>query len=208
MGLNFTKSQKFSEIYHMLLIKSIFLFPVLYLLLAAASLNLHSALAYFEGCDHTFNINAGKSYLQSPYYPSLYESNTSCRYKFVAPLDHEIAINCTIDIDMGQNACSTEFFYVARDGDEYLRGSEQFCGKGVIERKSLFRQVAFAYISGGSRGKFSCEMTVTPQQCDCGWSVNTKIVNGQESGVNEYPGMVALKTSHEAPPFCSGTISK
>ncbi|XP_061389443.1 CUB and peptidase domain-containing protein 2-like [Musca vetustissima] len=107
---------------------------------------------------------------------------------------------------MGSNACSTEYFYVATDGDEYLRGSEQFCGKGVVVRKSLFRSVVFAYTSGGSWGSFRCQMYTAPQPCDCGWSVNTKIVNGQETGINEYPGVVALKTAEESPPFCSGTI--
>lgn len=96
---------------------------------------------------------------------------------------------------------------MAVDGDEYLRGSEQFCGKGVIQRKSLFRSVVFAYTSGGSWGSFRCQLYAAPQPCDCGWSVNTKIVNGQETGINEYPGVVALKTSEAAPPFCSATIS-
>ncbi|XP_073844814.1 venom serine protease [Musca autumnalis] len=170
------------------------------------SLQIGLAAALFEGCDHTFQINPGYTYLESPYYPNAYPAGTSCRYKFVAPLDYEISVNCSINLDMGNNACSTEYFYVALDGDEYLRGSEQFCGKGVIERKSLFRSVAFAYTSGGSWGSFRCQLNASPQQCDCGWSVSTKIVNGYETGVNEYPGVVALKTSEESPPFCGGTI--
>ncbi|XP_005178860.2 venom serine protease isoform X1 [Musca domestica] len=179
---------------------------VFFLLTNVFCLLFGSASALFEGCDHTFQINPGTTYLESPYYPSHYPAGTSCRYKFVAPLDYDITVNCSINLNMGSNACSTEYFYVAVDGDEYLRGSEQFCGKGVIQRKSLFRSVVFAYTSGGSWGSFRCQLYAAPQPCDCGWSVNTKIVNGQETGINEYPGVVALKTSEAAPPFCSATI--
>ena len=97
---------------------------------------------------------------------------------------------------------------MATDGDTLLRGAEQFCGNGTVTRNSLFRTLVFAYISGGSWGRFQCVVTVTKQACDCGWSTNTKIVNGQEAQVNEYPSMVGLidrtKSSYE--PFCGGAI--
>ncbi|XP_037946797.1 venom serine protease-like [Teleopsis dalmanni] len=163
--------------------------------------------ALFDGCDHQYNINAGKSVLQSPYYDSYYPAGTSCRYKFIAPLDYEIQVNCTIDTDKNGNQCSTEFFYLARDGDVQLRGSEQFCGQGTFVRKSVFRSVTMAYVSYGSWGRFSCDLYAKPQACDCGWSVNTRIVNGQETSVNEFPGMVALKDlDTNLPLFCGGSI--
>lgn len=108
----------------------------------------------------------------------------------------------------GTNGCSTEFFYIARDGDELLRDSEQFCGAGTFVRKSLFRSAVFAYISHGSWGQFRCQMYVTKQACDCGWSVNTKITSGQEASINEYPSMVAIKWKTATDPFCAGAISK
>ena len=69
-------------------------------------------------------------------------------------------------------------------------------------------------MSGGSFGTFYCELNVQPQPCDCGWSVNTKITNGQETTVNEFPSMVALRDvpslvpqffwrSHNKPQACS-----
>ncbi|TMW46896.1 hypothetical protein DOY81_008023, partial [Sarcophaga bullata] len=134
-----------------------------------------------------------KSILQSPYYPNSYPAGSSCRYKFTAPLDYDITLNCTINLDKTTNACSTEFFYVARDGDSQLRDSEQFCGSGTFKRKSLFRTVVLAYVSGGSFGSFRCELNVQQHPCDCGCSVNKKISNGQEASVNEFPSMVALR---------------
>ncbi|TMW46873.1 hypothetical protein DOY81_008047 [Sarcophaga bullata] len=180
---------------------------VSYLWLVIFTISLSTAAALFEGCDNAYTINPGKSILQSPYYPNSYPAGSSCRYKFTAPLDYDITLNCTINLDKAANACSTEFFYMARDGDSQLRDSEQFCGSGTFIRKSLFRTVVLAYVSGGSFGSFRCELNVQQQPCDCGWSVNTKITNGQETSVNEFPSMVALRDVPSLlPHFCGGTI--
>ncbi|KAM7343857.1 venom serine protease [Cochliomyia hominivorax] len=116
-------------------------------------------------------------------------------------------VNCTINLDKGANGCSTEYFYFARDGDRLLRDSEQFCGTGTFIRQTIFRSAVLAYVSNGSYGKFRCQLYAQPQPCDCGWSVNTKIVNGKETAVNEFPSMVALrdKTTNQ-PSFCAGAI--
>lgn len=90
-----------------------------------------------------------------------------------------------------------------------LRDSEQFCGAGTFIRQSIFRSVVLAYISSGSVGNFRCQLYAQPQPCDCGWSVNTKIVNGKETAINEFPSMVALKDkTTNQPSFCAGAISK
>ncbi|XP_037825788.1 venom serine protease [Lucilia sericata] len=163
--------------------------------------------ALFDGCDHTYTIAGGYSYLESPYYPNSYPKGSSCRYKFVAPLDYDIVVNCTINLAKGSSGCTTEYFYLARDGDVLLRGSEKFCGAGTFIRRSVFRSVVLAYESGGGTGNFRCQLYAAPQPCDCGWSVNTKIVNGQQTATNEFPSMVALKdrTTNQAS-YCGGAI--
>lgn len=184
-----------------------FFILVFHLLLVIVAVSASTEAALFDGCDNAYTINPGKSIVQSPYYPNSYPAGTSCRYKFTAPLDYDITVNCTINLDKGANACSTENFYLARDGDVLLRDSEQFCGSGTFIRKSLFRTVVLAYVSGGSYGSFRCELNVQPQPCDCGWSVNTKIVNGVEASVNEYPSMVALRDiTTDLPSYCAGSI--
>lgn len=50
---------------------------------------------------------------------------------------------------------------------------------------------------------------MTAQQqtsCDCGWSVNQKIVNGVETGVNEYPSVVGIIDMVYKEIVCGGTI--
>ncbi|KAL9922745.1 venom serine protease-like [Glossina fuscipes fuscipes] len=161
----------------------------------------------FTDCDHVIHIKEGYSFLESPYFPDTYPPHSSCRYKIVAPLDYEISVNCTLHIDQGYKGCSTEYLYFGHDGDIHLRDSEQFCGRGSFLRRSLYRSVVLAYVSYGSWGRFQCQLFATPQPCDCGWSINTRIVNGKEARINEYPNVVALKdvTSMQAS-FCVGTI--
>ncbi|XP_017477101.1 PREDICTED: venom serine protease [Rhagoletis zephyria] len=168
---------------------------------------IHGGLALFEGCDNTFTVNPGISYLESPYYPSDYPTGTSCRYQFIAPTDYYIQVNCTVDLPINDSNCDTEYLYVSTEGDPQLRDSELFCGVGTFVRDSLFRRVAIAYVSKGSTGNFRCTLTTQPQSCDCGWSITTKIANGEAAGQNEFPFMAALKdTTSSSAAFCGATI--
>ncbi|CAD7012903.1 unnamed protein product [Ceratitis capitata] len=168
---------------------------------------LHSTLGLFEGCDYTYNLNPGTSYLESPYYPNSYPSGTSCRYQFIAPVDYTIDASCTVDIPSNNGKCTTEFLYMSTQGDQQLRDSEQICGQGTLNRTALFRKLTLAYASYGSTGKFRCSLTVRKQPCDCGWSVTSKIANGQEAGDNEFPFMVGLQNLDSSTLiFCGGTI--
>lgn len=42
--------------------------------------------------------------------------------------------------------------------------------------------------------------------CDCGWSNRARIVDGKETGMNEYPFMVVLRQATNGEQFCGGTI--
>ncbi|KAH8285257.1 hypothetical protein KR054_006807 [Drosophila jambulina] len=177
---------------------------ILTLLVAPAAL-----AAYFEGCDNTYNLQPGTTYVESPYYPRNYPGGTSCRYKFTAPLDYNIQVQCTIGLPSNNGACTTDNFWLDSEGDLLMRGAENFCGSGSFSRESLFRELVFAYISTGTQGgSFRCVLTTVKQNCNCGWSATQRIVNGENAGANEFPSMVALKdvTKPYEKSFCGGTI--
>ncbi|XP_055920944.1 venom serine protease-like [Eupeodes corollae] len=168
--------------------------------------------ALFEGCNHRYSLQPDATvYIESPYYPQKYPAGSSCKYSFVAPLDYEIYAECSLAIDKNPNACSTEYFYFSRDGDQNLIGAEQFCGIGNITKATLFTKLVFAYVSGdatniGIGGSFRCKLTTRPQACDCGWSQNTRIVGGVETAIGEFPSMVALYNKPTRSIFCGGSI--
>ncbi|XP_030369905.1 venom serine protease [Scaptodrosophila lebanonensis] len=167
-----------------------------------------TASAYFAGCDNTYQLQPGLSYVESPYYPNNYPAGTSCRYKFVAPLDYYIKIQCNVNLPSTNGQCSTDNFYLDNEGDLLMRGSENFCGTGSFSRESLFTELVLAYISDSySSGNFKCTLDVQPQPCSCGWSINMRIANGQQASINEFPSMVALKNRQSnQPSFCGGVI--
>ncbi|KAH8245889.1 hypothetical protein KR038_010968 [Drosophila bunnanda] len=177
---------------------------ILVLLLAPATL-----AAYFDGCDNSYTLQPGTTYVESPYYPRNYPGGTSCRYKFIAPQDYYIQVQCNIALPSSNGACTTDNFWLDSEGDLLMRGAENFCGSGSFSRESLFRELVFAYISTSPLGgNFRCVLTTTQQNCNCGWSATQRIANGENAGQNEFPSMVALKdvTKPNENSFCGGTI--
>ncbi|ALC40907.1 CG30371, partial [Drosophila busckii] len=169
----------------------------------------HSQTIYFQGCDNAYTLNGGTTYVESPFYPQNYPAGTSCRYRFTAPLDHYIKAECSISIYKNGNQCSTDNFWIDAEGDLLMRNAENFCGTGTFTRESLFTELTMAYISNNrNNGRFRCVLTVVPQNCNCGWGVSTRIVNGAAAANNEYPSMVALKdtTNSNLRSFCGGVI--
>lgn len=152
--------------------------------------------------------------VQSPYYPNRYPSGSSCRYSFTAPLDYKIRVQCTLEMDKPTStACTTEFFYVALDGDKAMTNSQYFCGNGQVDLTSQFTKLVIGYTSSSSQtaGRFSCTLSLiapTAANCDCGWNLNSKIVSGTEARVNEFPSMVAMMYKPQMTVFCGGVISE
>ncbi|EDW10152.1 venom serine protease [Drosophila mojavensis] len=178
------------------------------ILASCCLLALPAVWGYFDGCDNSYDLQAGTTYLESPYYPSNYPPRTSCRYHFKAPLDHSISIQCNINLPSSNGQCPTDNFWVDSEGDLLMRTAENFCGSGSFNRESLFTELTLAYISTSSNtGQFRCQLTVRKQNCACGWSASPRISNGQNAAQNEYPSIAALKDiSNNLLTFCGGTI--
>uniref|UniRef100_A0A2M3ZL91 Putative cub domain serine protease n=1 Tax=Anopheles braziliensis TaxID=58242 RepID=A0A2M3ZL91_9DIPT len=184
----------------------------MWLILVAAVFCLTSGVRgdWFDSCDREFQLtNVADVTLNSPFYPTNYPPGSSCRFVLSAPPGYTIQASCTVNMVNPGTACTTDFLYISTEGFKSPVGSEFFCGKGTINRQSLFNKLTISYISSSTySGSFTCRLIVQPQQCDCGWSRTAKIVGGTEAGVNEYTSMVGLLDPLTANVFCSGVISK
>uniref|UniRef100_A0A2M3ZZ75 Putative cub domain serine protease n=1 Tax=Anopheles triannulatus TaxID=58253 RepID=A0A2M3ZZ75_9DIPT len=163
---------------------------------------------WFDSCDREFQLtNVADVTLNSPFYPANYPAGSSCRFVLSAPPGYTIQASCSLNMANPGTACTTDFLYIATEGFKSPAGSEFFCGKGTINRQSLFNKLTISYISSSTNsGSFTCRLIVQPRQCDCGWSRTAKIVGGTEAGVNEYTSMVGLLDPLTANVFCSGVI--
>ncbi|XP_055837859.1 chymotrypsin-2-like isoform X2 [Episyrphus balteatus] len=124
------------------------------------------------------------------------------------PLDYEIVADCSLSIPKGKTSCSTDFFFISRDGDQSLNGAEQICGSGNITRVSEFNKIVIAYSSSANSrgGRFSCNLSTRVKACDCGWSSQTRIIGGTAAKQYEYPSIVSLWQKRTQQHVCGGTI--
>uniref|UniRef100_W8CBT5 Venom serine protease 34 n=1 Tax=Ceratitis capitata TaxID=7213 RepID=W8CBT5_CERCA len=157
---------------------------------------------YLPSNQQVFNIT-------SPNYPAAYRPGTNCRFRIIAPYGYVVVLNCLFEVY--SNTCGTEYFYISRDGDLDFREGETFCTTTNIVRNSYFRPMTVGYYSSAmntnQQGRFICQAYSQQQPCDCGWTTQTRITNGQEAAKHEYPSMVALRDIGSSQQiFCGGSI--
>lgn len=162
------------------------------------------ARAQYQNCDLVKNIlYAGQSLTIN--HPASYGS---CRYLVTAPADTFIEATCTIS-----TTCSRHIFTVSKAGERDLSDGLTYCGGGTTPViKTIGNEIVVALNNGNyAPGSFNCQFSVVSQNnlnCDCGWSVNTKIVGGGQTGVNEIVSHAGLVNSNTKEIYCGAIISK
>ncbi|XP_044729853.1 venom serine protease 34-like [Chrysoperla carnea] len=106
--------------------------------------------------------------------------------------------------------CSGDVMIVSTTGKEDLSDGNKYCGKGQFSINSETNKMVIGFFSTKNTkgGKFLCTLEVvepTPT-CDCGWRNTRRIVGGVDTGVNEFPMMVALVDLDASSIFCGGSI--
>jgi hypothetical protein len=132
----------------------------------------------------------------------------SCRYKVFAPADTFIQATCSLS-----SSCGTHVFYMSRNGETDLRDNSSYCGTGSVPVvKSVGNEIVVALDTKGTfSASFSCQflsVALSNTNCDCGWSVSSKIVGGVPTRVNGFVshGVLVDKATKEL--FCGTTLSE
>ncbi|XP_049295548.1 venom serine protease-like [Anopheles funestus] len=165
--------------------------------------------AQYGGCDYTIDIASGQSYsIYSPYYGGLYPPYTQCRWTLTTTQGSRISLSCS-DISLPvSTSCNADRFIVSKSGESNLTDGQVYCGSGVLNTQSSFNRmvVALQVPATTQGGRFFC--TATKIDCQCGVRRTRKIVNGEETLVNEFPMMAALVDGSKSGEgiFCGATI--
>ncbi|CRK95821.1 CLUMA_CG009273, isoform A [Clunio marinus] len=159
----------------------------------------------YANCDWTVEfIATGQTY-----YESNSQNDGSCRFKLISPVNTFIEGSCTVYLDP-YYSCSTRRFLSSRSGYNDMRDGYQFCYSGKYNLKSIGNELVISIEKGfASAGSFNCEFTAvapTNDNCDCGWNVHSKIVNGEATQVNEFVSHVGLVDAATSDIFCGGII--
>ncbi|CAO1358832.1 unnamed protein product [Diamesa serratosioi] len=172
--------------------------------------SLQGTEAAYETCDNTQSNVYYTTYISSPYYGYYnYVKGSSCRYQLVTYPGYILEADCTINIP-GTQPCSTQQLLISREGDKQLRDAQVYCGSQTFKIRSIGTEMTIAYKSSpGYEGKFTCKVyavQLDQNNCDCGWNVNTKIVGGVDTTVNEFVSMVGFVDLATKDVFCGGAI--
>lgn len=143
-------------------------------------------------------------------------------YRIYAPYNHKIKLECSyIRGDEAVNNTNDgmgEFLYVQTDFTHDDSGGQSLFVSSNFTKTSMFNHLILALryangseLSGAARGQVQCKASVvSTKECECGWGqqAQRRIVNGNETEVNEFPATVALIHIPSNYTFCGGTISK
>uniref|UniRef100_A0A336MVR4 CSON006686 protein n=1 Tax=Culicoides sonorensis TaxID=179676 RepID=A0A336MVR4_CULSO len=135
-------------------------------------------------------------------------------YRIFAPYNHKIQLNCSY---IKRDDDDDEFLYVQTDYTRDNSGGQSIFVSSNFTKTSLFNQIKIGLRYLGNvnkykgndtlRGEFQCKVAVIKEsRCRCGWGRQGRIVNGNETEVNEFPSIVAFIHTPSNYTFCGGTI--
>lgn len=164
----------------------------------------NESFAQFQNCDVVRSISIGGQ----PTTLNHLSNFGSCRYLITSPADTFVEASCRLS-----TTCGRHIFTVSKAGDYDLSDGQTFCGGGSTSViKSIGNEILVALNNGDfAPGSFTCTFTAVAQtnnNCDCGWSRNTKIVGGGPTGVNEIVSHAGLVNSQTKEVYCGAIISK
>jgi hypothetical protein len=132
-------------------------------------------------------------------------SHGNCRYSIISPFETYLEASCKI-----ATVCNRHIFALSRAGELDLSDGTTYCGSGsppIV--RSIGNELVIALNNGGfAPGSFSCTVRVVNNNCDCGWSANTKIVGGINTGVNEFVSHAALVDTGTRERYCGAIIGE
>lgn len=129
------------------------------------------------------------------------------RYSIFSPVDTFIRATCTVRI-----TCNYHLFIISRSGDKDFYDGWKNCLSSQTF-SSIGNELVVALDNKGylPAGSFTCTFTAVAQNsatCDCGWSVNTKIVGGTNTAVNEIVSHAGLVNTGTKEIYCGAVIGR
>lgn len=184
------------------------------LLLTTVALVTRDATAASSGCTYYQDVVPGQTYEVKPSYSGDYPAGADCSWTAVTTSNSKFILTCNVFNLPKTTNCAEDRFSVSPSGDSSMTDAHVYCGTGTFTVQSTTNRILMTltapYSSKG--GNFKCSLTTTtpptqaPAMCDCGWKKEPRIVNGHETGVNEYPMMAALIDFQIRELFCGTTI--
>ncbi|XP_025161451.1 venom serine protease 34 [Harpegnathos saltator] len=156
-----------------------------------------------SGCNYFQDVEPGKYYVYNSEYPDLYRENEQCTWKKYSP--YTMNVNCTLKMPSSKD-CSGDNLSVQFGA---RRKINRYCGNDTFIDEGPNVTITFNSQNDTQGGKFLCEIRAEKpsHECRCSWKNRAlAIVDGNETGVNEFPMMAGLVDVMDKRIYCGATI--
>ncbi|EFN82104.1 Ovochymase-2, partial [Harpegnathos saltator] len=152
-------------------------------------------------CNYFQNMEPGESYyIYNPMYPNSYPRGSYCTWKANSP--YTIKLNCEVNMSTDCSGDNLSVQFGAR------RKINRYCGNDTFIDEGPNVTITFNSQNDTQGGKFLCEIRAEKpsHECRCSWKNRVPIVDGNETGVNEFPMMAGLVDVMDKRIYCGATI--
>ncbi|XP_044265432.1 ovochymase-1-like [Tribolium madens] len=163
-------------------------------------------------CDYYQDMQIGQEYfIYNKEYPNNYGPSTACRWLARSPENTVIVLSCNeMNVPPSSN-CHNDKLLFSLTGNENFEDGQHYCGNNIFSTYTQSNSLSVGLFSNENSqgGVFLCSLAVMrlpKSECSCGLQQETKIVGGQETGVNEFPSMAALINPSTSEAFCGASL--
>lgn len=132
--------------------------------------------------------------------------NVNCQWSMEAPPGYQVTLHCDVVFLMPLLGCTNKLL-ISTNGRIDMEDADTYCGFGDIRTQSLSTRMKIQFQSSilpmGSR--FRCIASTIVNTCNCGIRNDGKIVNGNQTLINEYPSVAGLTDGNQGI-ICGATI--
>ncbi|XP_003402441.1 venom serine protease 34 [Bombus terrestris] len=161
-----------------------------------------------SSCTYYHELTPGATYfIQNREYPNFYSRSQSCSWTIVS--EYKVDLTCsTFELPWSSNCFQDKVAVQVNSSTTH-----RYCGNGQfnIQSESNTMVVTLQSPIWSRGGRFACEVrsvkrSQDSENCECGWKNPSRIVGGNNTGVNEFPMMVGIVDFERRVVFCGGTI--
>ena len=169
---------------------------------------IHSSVCQLA-CNYYESMVIDRNYtILSPGYNKMHGApmNTNCKWALEAPPGYKVNLHCNVVFPKLLIGCHNKLL-ISLNGRVDMKDADTYCGFGEIKTHSLSTRMLIefqtAILPMGSR--FHCIASAILNNCNCGIHNNGKIVNGNQTLINEYPSVAGLTDGNQGI-ICGATI--
>ncbi|XP_076175096.1 venom serine protease 34 [Ptiloglossa arizonensis] len=161
-----------------------------------------------QACNYQQELSAGNEYyVYNSEYPYNYKGQQFCIWTLTS--EYRVNLSCnSFSLPRSENCVEDSLSIQISQNTTH-----KYCGNGTfsIESEESTMTITLWAPVWTKGGRFVCEARLIErpkdsEDCRCGWKNPSRIVGGNETGVNEYPMMAGIVDAHIRSVYCGCTI--